>query len=41
VTHAHQLSDGRVVAMERLGGKVILTVPEEDRDPIDTVVVLE
>jgi alpha-L-fucosidase len=41
VTSASLLRDGSPVDMERQDGKVILTVPEAQRDPLDTVVVLE
>ena len=40
VTQARLLRDGSAVDLERQDGKVILTVPEDQRDPMDTVVVL-
>jgi alpha-L-fucosidase len=41
VTRAYLPRDGSPVEMERRDGRVVLTVPEAQRDPIDTVVVLE
>ncbi len=40
VQQAHLLKGGAAVTLERRDGKVILTVPDEQRDPMDTVVVL-
>jgi alpha-L-fucosidase len=40
VTGAHLLRDGAAVKMERNGAEVILSVPDERRDPLNTVVVL-
>jgi alpha-L-fucosidase len=40
VTSARLLRDGLEVSLERQDGKVLLTVPEDQRDPLNTVVVL-
>jgi alpha-L-fucosidase len=40
VTSARLLRDGLEVSFERQDGKVLLTVPEDQRDPLNTVVVL-
>jgi alpha-L-fucosidase len=41
VTSAHLLSDDSAVEMKRAGDQVILSVPEDRRDALDTVVVLQ
>jgi alpha-L-fucosidase len=40
VSKAHLLRTGEPVAFERQDDLVVLSVPEEMRDPLDTVVVL-
>jgi alpha-L-fucosidase len=40
VTQARLLRDGATINLERRDDKLVLIVPEEKRDPIDTVVVL-
>ncbi len=40
VTNARLLRDGTPVALERRDGEVILTIPQNLRDPLDTVVAL-
>jgi alpha-L-fucosidase len=40
IKHARLLKDGSAVKLERRGEKLVLTVPEEQRDSADTVVVL-
>ncbi len=40
ITQAKLLKNGEAVQMERSGDDLILTVPDTQRDPIDTVVVL-
>lgn len=39
-THAHILRNGEMVKMEQRENTLVLTIPEEQRDPYDTVVVL-
>jgi alpha-L-fucosidase len=40
VSQARLLGTGEAVSMERRDGSLVITVPEAQRDPIDTVVVL-
>ncbi len=40
VQRAHLLSDGQLVALERRNGDLMLSLPEQLHDPINTVVVL-
>ena len=39
-THAHLLCNGETVEMEQQDNTLVLSIPEEQRDPYDTVVVL-
>jgi alpha-L-fucosidase len=40
ISQARLLSDGTVIPIERRGGRVILTIPPERRDTMDTVIEL-